>query len=232
MPTANSVTTHLKRLATASLLMFGLSATALAADRLPGGHRWYAGIETGYGDTNWRFLLPYCQGSTSCTTTVSKSAPVKATDGGLFTGLYLGYNITHHAAFEMNIVRMSNTHLNFADANFYKWLENKDDLASVISHTYTFNWVVKLRTPIMSTHWYGFLNAGAAITHRVDKISKLTHTNPTFGMGLGREFNNRYQLELFGQYTAGFDHASLTPADDYVPFLMQMGLKMGVLFDL
>ncbi len=191
---------------------------------------WYAGIEGGYGNTDWHFLLPFCQGNPDCVSLLSASAPLDAKDSGLFEGIYVGYQLRPHLAVEMNAVRMPTTILDFAAWTYYSQLEPGTP-TELHSRTYVVDWIVKFSTPLPHSNWNLFADVGVAATHRHDRLATITHINPTFGVGLNHIYKKRYQLELFAQYAAGFDHASVTPADSYVPFILMAGLKLGVFFN-
>ena len=186
----------------------------------------YIGFELGWGDTDWSMLVVKANNPDEYLT-LSLSAPISAGDRGFVYGFMLGYEISTHFAMEANYMRFPDTSVVFDQFSLYA-LEH--GIIHMVSRTYAYNIVGKFMVPIGHTHWRGFANAGAAITHRNDPLVDVYHIVPTFGVGMNYVFHLRYFLEVAFQYYAGFGKATLRPAFDYIPFLYTVHVKFGFRF--
>ena len=189
-------------------------------------HPFYAGIELGWGDTDWGQLV--AKGNTPDElVTLSLSTPIAAGDNGLVYGLMVGYEISTYFALEANYMRFPNTSVTFDALSLYT---AEHGVVHMTSSTYVYNFVGKFMVPIDHTQWRGFANAGAALTHRDDPLVNAGHITATFGIGVNYVFRLRYFLEFAFQYYAGYDKATLRPALDYTPFLYTLHMKLGFRF--
>ena len=189
-------------------------------------HPFYVGVELGWGCTDWSQLV--AQGfSRMETDTLSTSTPIQAGDTGFVYGLMAGYEISTYFAMETNYMRFPNTSVRFDRFSVYA---SEHGVTLMDSRTYIYNIVGKFMVPIAHTHWRGFANAGAALTHRGDPLVSAAHIVPTFGVGVNYVFHLRYFLEFAFQYYAGFGKATFRPALDYIPFLYTVHAKIGFRF--
>lgn len=212
-------------------LLFGLTTFGLA-DRQAyyhSHHPFYVGALLGYGSTDWSDLKSNCNGITqSQCEQLQDSAPTSAGDSGAVWGFTAGYEVQDHFAFEASYMDFPNTTIHFADFNFYPQLNYSG--ASVVSETYVYELIGKFMVPILGTGIRGFADAGMAVTHRSDILNTFYHVNPTFGVGLDYVFNPHWMVDTEFQYIAGYAKATITPADDYSPFLYTVHVLLAYRF--
>ena len=188
-----------------------------------------AGVLLGYGTTNWRMLDAYCQGDAACLMLLPYSTPVNSDDSGFAYGLQLGYQIEENFALELTYRRFANTRIYFAQYNSYKNLPH-DKATSITSSVFAYSLMGKFYAPMGSSAYYAYASGGPSITHRYDALSRFSHVNFAFGMGLGRVLWERLRAEVDFFYSTGYDHATMTPAESYVPFLFSANLRLAYIF--
>jgi len=196
-----------------------------------GHHPLYVGALAGYGSTDWSELTAKCNGDMACEADLLSSVPRSAGDSGITAGVTIGYEIQPHFAFEASFIRFPDTKVVFdspINTNCYPQLNNVN--GTFTSHTYVFDVIGKFMVSILGTSIRGFADAGMAVTHRHDILNTFFHINPTFGVGLDYVFAEHWMVDGEFQYIAGYDKSTLTPADDYSPFLYSLHILIAYRF--
>ncbi len=187
----------------------------------------YVGLAGGFGSTDWSQLTAHCGNLDPSLCLLALSAPLSAGDQGFVWGVFIGYEIQPHFAFEINYVRFPDTTIVFDEFSLYA---TEDGVITMKSGTYAYSFLGKFMVHIGSTGLRGFATAGAAMVHRTDSLANDTHVNPTFGVGINYVFPFRMMMEIGFQYYAGYGQAVLKPAINYIPFLYDVHLKLGYQF--
>lgn len=177
----------------------------------------YAGVSVGYGETSWRELA-------SNDDLVSVSVPFSAHDYGALWGGFLGYQFGDSFALEATYRRYPNTRISFDEYSFYF------PSVEFSSTNQVYSLISKFILPFANYRLNAFLDAGVAVTHRSDVLTKVTRVAPTFGLGLMTNLSRRVIAELGFEYYVGYGKSSHVPANDYVPFLFGVYLSVGYRF--
>lgn len=174
------------------------------------------GFSLGYGDTDWSQI------SNQEDPIVQATAPTHAEDGGAAYGAWVAYQFSPRFLLEAAFTRYPNTTVYFnTDRSIY-------DFESMLSKTETYTFTGQFIVPLLKTNIYAFADAGAALTHRYDRIAAAWKWGPSFGIGLEYDFNSRFMSEIGFQYSTGYGEATAKPVEDYVPFTYFVYLSIGV----
>lgn len=185
----------------------------------------YFGLSLGYGSTDWSMVKNDCGDDPDCTLFLDLSTPEEAGDTGAVWGAFAGYEIQPHFALQADFHHFPSTTLQFAPGNYYNAYFGTPN--SFVSETYTIDLIGKFMVQIVDTGARAYADIGPAVTRRVDDLSTFNRVTGTFGCGINYVFNTNYMIDLGFQYYAGFDDATLVPAQQYTPFLYVFELKLG-----
>ncbi len=190
--------------------------------------RIYFGPVIGYGSNDWGMMVMKCHANDPfCSQdTVGVSAPLSTeNDSGLVWGFTAGYEFKASWAIEASYLHFPTTLIKLNPSwNYY--MEQENQITEFNSSTWAMFAVGKFMTQIGNSGLRGFANAGIDFTTRDDKLTHTTRVNPTFGLGLNYVFPNNLMCELVFQYMAGYGDANEVPANDYIPFLYSLSLKL------
>lgn len=169
---------------------------------------WLFTIGTGFGSTNWTPL-------TSNVISLHMSDPDKAQDTG--STFLLGATLAAAKNFYINLEyqHFASARIHFADGNTYS-----DDMKAFTlqSKTNVMSVSAELRYPLFHSNLAATTKLGVAITHRQDSLNDQNRLGPLFGGGLSWQIKPSLFANIGFNYTAGYGKASLTPADEYIPF--------------
>lgn len=212
-----------------SILVFLPLAATAASVKTPSvatsPHPFYAGVTGGYGSTTWQGLVPSVDNQNNA---MIVSTPVNAEEGGAVWGLYAGYEFIPNFAMEASYMRYPTATVTF-DADSLFAFDN-DGQTSLQTHTETASLMGKIMLGIPRTIIKIYSSAGAAVTHRWDQLNDSRRVTPTFGVGINWDFSPHIMGEVGGNYTAGFGQSELNPADDYMPFLYAVFMRVAYRF--
>lgn len=189
------------------------------------GNPWYIGIAGGYGSTTWQGLVPAPEKQNAA---LSISTPTWVDEGGAMWGIFAGYEITPYFAIEANYAHYPNAVV-FFDENSLFSFENEGQ-TSFKTHTQTFSLSGKVMLVIPSTAFRLYSSVGAAQVQREDEVSKNWLIAPTFSVGVNHNVTTNVMSELGVNFTAGYGESELNPAEDYIPFLFSVFLKLAYRF--
>lgn len=220
-----------KKLFAAILLGLSFFAVSAQADSTTSDEKFryplYIGISSGYGSTIWSGLVPPANKTSA---TLLLSAPVNVTEGGTIWGFFGGWEIIPPLAVEFSYTRYPLAKIYFTQKSLFTF-QNKGR-SSFSTMTESYNLVGKFMVIIPHSTVRIYSNAGVAAVHRHDLDTPVDHwrASPTFGVGLNYNFTARVMAELGANYTGGYGESELTPANDYIPFLYSVFLRVAYRF--
>jgi opacity protein-like surface antigen len=187
----------------------------------------YVGIASGYGSTIWSGLIPP---PNKLSATLALSTPIEVTEGGTIWGFFAGYEIIPQFAVETSYTRYPLAKISFSTRSIFSFQNHGRVSFSTMTDSYSL--VGKFMVIIPRTTVRVYSDAGVAAVHRADIDTPVNHwrASPTFGVGLNYNFSPRVMADLGANYTGGYGESELTPANDYVPFLYSVYLRLGYRF--
>ena len=72
-----------------------------------------------------------------------------------------------------------------------------------------------------------YSNFGVARVQRDDSLNHIWQLSPTFGFGANYNLDPHLMTEIGVAYTAGYGESELNPAEDFIPFLYAVFLKVA-----
>ena len=185
----------------------------------------YVGVTGGYGSTTWRGLVPALGNQNVA---LSISTPTWVSEGGGVWGFFAGYEVSPYFAIEANYAHYPDADVTFDVDSLFSF-EN-DGLTVLHTSTETASLIGKVMLIIPHTTIRAYSSAGIARVQRTDAITRGERISPTFAVGANYNFTQRVMGEIGGNYTAGYGESELNPANDYVPFLYSIFLKLAFRF--
>jgi hypothetical protein len=185
----------------------------------------YAGITGGYGWTTWGRLTP---AENNQNFAISMSTPNYATENGALWGGFAGYELLPYFALEASYMRYPDATVSFDSMSLFSFEHN--GLTHFITKTEVAAMMGKIMLIIPTTSIRAYSSLGIAELHRSDEINNSWTTHPTFGAGFNYNFTEHIMAELGASYTAGEGEVELSPAEDYVPFLYSVFLRLAYRF--
>jgi hypothetical protein len=201
-------------------LIIGLSLPSLTA--ASGTSPFYLGVQIGYGSTLWGIFAPT---TNSQSLALAVAAPIQIQEGGLASGVILGYEPLSTLSIEANYLHYPTAKVQFAPVSLYS--TSHQGRTTLLTHTETYNLTAKLLMLLPKTNWRLFSGAGMCITHRADEVLNEYRATPTFILGATYALNPRVMMSIEGSATAGFGKSELNPTADYVPFLYALLAKFA-----
>ncbi|MDP3706398.1 MAG: outer membrane beta-barrel protein [Legionellaceae bacterium] len=188
-------------------------------------HPFYVGAMGGYGSTTWKGLVPSFENQNVAMTI---STPISVREGGGVWGVLAGYELTHFFAIEANYLRYPDATITFDEDSLFAF--EQDGLTELHTKTQTGSVLAKIMLVIPKTSMRLFSGAGVASIWRTDDINQDYRISPTFAFGANINFNDRLMGEIGANYTAGYGESEINPAEDFVPFLYSVFVKMALRF--
>jgi opacity protein-like surface antigen len=188
-------------------------------------HKAYVGALGGFGSTTWQGLVPAQEKQNMA---ISISTPVSVEEGGGVWGLAAGYELTPYFALEANYQHYPKARVIFDPESLFAF-EQEGDL-SFETNTEVFSLSGRLMLVIPQTLTRVYSSIGLARVQRDDIINQDWRFAPTFGLGVNFNFTDHVMGEIGSNYTAGYGESELNPAEDYVPFLYSVFLKLAYRF--
>lgn len=185
----------------------------------------YVGVTGGYGATTWEGLVP---SEKNQSVALSMSTPTSVTEGGTVWGVFAGYEFIPYFALEANYMRYPNAKVNFDPDSLFSF--EHEGFTDLSTHTETAALMGKIMLIIPTTTIRAYSSAGVAGVHRWDQISDRWRVTPTFGLGFNYNFTPHIMSELGASYTAGYGTSELSPAENYMPFLYSIFLRLAYRF--
>lgn len=213
---------NLSRYACLSFLMLSAAVQAGITNNNTYQHVFYFGLDAGYGSTTWRGLVPSTQKQSAA---ITMSTPINAHEGGATAGAFMGVEIIPFFAVEASYRRYPNATVIFDKDSLFTF--DHDGQTELLTHTESASLMGKFIIPIPDTSIRAFSSAGIAETHRYDKIYDDWKTGPTFSVGLDYNLTEHFMGEIVANYTGGYGESELNPADDFVPFLYSVTMRIA-----
>lgn len=185
-------------------------------------HPFYFGVTGGYGSTTWDGLVPARSNQGAA---LNLSTPTDVTEGGAIWGVFVGYELIPFFAIEGSYTHYPNATVNFDAMSLFTFEHN--GLTTLTTNTETISLVAKIMMIIPHTTIRAYSSIGAADVHRNDQIQNQWQISPTFGVGFNYNVSEHVMAELGGNYTTGNGESELNPAQDYIPFLYSVFLRVA-----
>jgi len=182
----------------------------------------YVGALGGYGSTTWNGLVPTTQNQSEA---LNISTPISVKEGGGIWGILTGYEFNHLFAIEAAYMHYPKATVTFDMLSIFSFDHN--NTTELSSQTEMINLMAKLMLEIPNSGLRLFSSAGVADIHRKDILLNEWHVSPSFGVGVNYRINEHFMGELGGNYAAGFGTSQLNPADNYIPFLYSITLRLA-----
>jgi hypothetical protein len=199
----------------------GLGVTQAQIDthaELQNTSKFYVGIQTGLGSTNWSGLDGH--DSARDAGAVFLSAPKHSNDTGMVVGAFAGYKITRYLSVEANYIHLPDSAIQMGQtATFVGWYPKLPADGRFTSHTEAFDLTAHLRQEIFNTGIYAYGMAGAGYVYRHDIMSKRGTLSAAFGFGLDRKITKHINAEVNFTYITGQDKATVDPVNYYIPYI-------------
>ncbi len=207
------------------LFFFRVADTFAATLENPYSYPFYVGVEGGYGSTTWEGLVPSKENRNFA---LDMSTPVFVTEGGAVWGIFAGYELIPYFAVEANYMRYPNAKISFASDSLFAF--DHHDLTNLNTHTETISVMAKIMLIIPHTAIRAYSSLGPAGIHRYDQMNDHWRVSPNFGAGFNYNFTPHIMAELGANYTSGYGESELNPAQDYMPFLYSVFLRIAYRF--
>lgn len=188
-------------------------------------HPFYVGVMGGYGSTTWEGLVPSLKNQNLA---MSISTPISVNEGGGAWGAFTGYEFSRFFAMEANYMRFPDATIRF-DADSLFAFEQKG-LTELHTQTQTASILAKIMLVLPKTSMRLYSGAGIASIWRTDEIYQDYRISPEFAFGATINFNERVMGEIGANYTAGYGESEINPAEDFIPFLYSVVVKLAVRF--
>lgn len=188
-------------------------------------HPFYIGVTGGYGSTTWNGLVPPNDKQSAA---MVLSTPINVHEGGGIWGILAGYEPIPFFAVEANYTRYPNAKIFFDPMSLVAFENN--GLTEINTSTDSVALMAKFMLFIPHTEIRAYSSAGVARVHRQDPLKECWRISPTFGLGFNYDFTDRIMGELGANYTGGYGESELDPAEDYVPFLYSVFLRVAFRF--
>lgn len=203
------------------LLCFALSAQASSQVDNKFRYPFYLGALGGYGSTTWGDLVP----KDITNSAMNMSTPIKVSEGGAVWGLFSGYELIPNFALEASYMQYPKATIYFDPESLFAL--NNDDRITLNTHTETVTLLGKFMVIIPNTTIRAFSSIGAGMIHRYDAIQNLWRLTPTFGGGVNYNITDHLMGEIGGTYVAGNGESELDPAEDFIPFLYSVSVRLA-----
>lgn len=188
-------------------------------------HSFYAGLTGGYGSTTWAGLVPTQNNQVSA---MLISTPTSINEGGVVWGAYGGYEFNPCFALQGSYLHYPDANVTFSSKSLYSFQHNGN--TTFTTHTDVFALEAKIMLLIPHTNFRVYSSLGPAGIHRKDALNNVWRLSPNFGAGINYNFTPHIMGELGASYTAGYGETELSPAQDYLPFLYSVFLRLAYRF--
>lgn len=205
-------------------LALGLVAALTATNSLAS--HYYAGVLTGYGNTNWSRI-------TTNNDFLTVSLPSSSNGEGVTWGVFVGDDFSEHFGAELRFQHFADTRVDFAEFNNYA-TPAADGIApafNMTSVTTSIQLLSRMRVAInhaKTLQAYSVL--GASATHRSDVLRHGTGIGGVFGAGMQYQMSQHLASSLEFNFVTGSASVDLKPAQTYIPFLTSCVYKVSYYF--
>lgn len=182
----------------------------------------YLGGTIGYGSTTWQGLVPSEDNQNMA---IRLSAPMVVREGGTVWGVLGGYEFSPFFALEASFMQYPRATISFDEDSLFAF-ENDGSLV-LSTKTNVASLMGKIMLVVPKTTIRAFSSFGIASVHRVDSLDDETRLSPTFGFGLNYNLVPHVMAEAGVNYTAGYGESELSPANDFIPFLYSVFLRLA-----
>ena len=205
-----------------NFFVLGLFIYSLNACADPFEFKLYSGGLAGYGSTTWQGLVPSEENQNAA---ISMSAPIRATEGGVALGAFVGYEFSPFFALEFAYTHFPDAIVDFDNESLFAF--DHEDNTELKSRTDMLSAMAKIMLIIPKTFVRVYSGAGVANIHRNDEINNQWRIAPTFGLGINYDFTPHFMAEISTNYTTGYGEAEISPVNSYIPFLYSAGIKLA-----
>jgi len=185
----------------------------------------YVGVEGGYGSTTWGWLVPP---ENRASELLELSTPTNVNEGGALWGIFMGYELIPEFAVEANYSRYTTAHVFFSDESIFAF--TYDGQTQFNSGTEDYSLSAKFMLFIPQTTVRVYSSVGVAAVHRYDILEDRWRASPAFGVGFNYNITPHWMTEIGANFTGGYGESELTPANDYMPFLYSVFLRLAYRF--
>ena len=188
-------------------------------------HPFYIGVTGGYGSTTWDGLVP---SGSNRGTAMLLSTPVNVHEGGGTWGVFVGYEFIPFFALEASYNKYPNAKIFFDPMSLVAFENN--GMTELNTSTDSVSVMGKIMLIIPHTDIRAYSSAGIARVHREDPLKESWRLSPSFGVGFNYNFTDHIMGELGANYTGGYGESEINPAEDFVPFLYSVFLRVAYRF--
>lgn len=217
------MTIKLSNLLLVGLSFFAISSQVNASNRY--NYPFYVGMTGGYGSTTWAGLVPRKEKQGPA---INLSTPILVKEGGGVWGIFAGVEPIPYFALEVSYLHFPSATIHFDDMSLFAF--NHDWKTELVTHTEAISGMAKLMIFIPHTDVRIYSGVGAAAVHRKDLIIDTWRLNPMFGAGVNYNVTSHVIGEIGATYIAGYGESELNPAEDFVPFLYTVFLRLAYRF--
>ncbi len=185
-------------------------------------HPIYLGGMGGYGSTTWDGLVP---SDSNQNIALSLSVPTSVHEGGGVWGFFAGYEFTPFFAVEGSFVQYPEAQILFDENSLFAF--DHENLVNLETETSVVSVVGKVMLILPKTTARFYSNFGVARVQRDDSLNHIWQLSPTFGFGANYNLDPHLMTEIGVAYTAGYGESELNPAEDFIPFLYAVFLKVA-----
>lgn len=211
----------------ASLCVFLLSIQGYAGRGTPlnedlFSHPFSIGLMAGYGTTTWAGLVPTQEEQGA----LAVSTPIDANEGGAAWGIFMGYELTPYFGLEGSYIQYPDAVVTFDDMSIF----TLDHEASHFStKTSVLSLIGRILVTIPNTKLKIYSGTGVASVHRKDILKDDSLITPNFVFGANYRIQPQVLAEVGAYFTVGYGEATLQPANEFIPFLYSLMLKVAYL---
>lgn len=201
-------------------LVAALTATHLLATN------YYAGVLTGYGNTNWSKI-------TTNNDFLTVSLPNSSNGEGLTWGVFVGDDFNEHFGAELRFQHFADTRVGFAQYNDYATpdVNGVAQAFSMTSVTTSMQLLSRMRVAVnQAKTLQAYSVLGVSATHRSDTLRQGTGVGGVFGAGMQYQMTQHFASSLEFNFVTGDASVDLKPAVAYIPFLTSFIYKVSYYF--
>ena len=201
------------------ILLSSLSIPAFSDDAVDAStpvnmqYRFYVGLMSGYGNTDWGQLV-------AKDSQAGEATPIAASGSGAIVGGLMGYQLTQYISIEGQYIHYPNSRISlYIDPTIPIHLYPVGTTTPFNSATNYYAIIPKVSAPFDHDHFEAFGTLGAALVTRSDELANIHDYRPTFGFGLTDKQYTHWNFTIAFNYTPGTGVAAERATEQYIPYL-------------
>lgn len=187
-------------------------------------HPFSLGFMAGYGTTSWAGLVPAKDNQAPA---LSLSTPIDANEGGAAWGIFMGYELTPYFGLEGSYMQYPDAVVSFSDDSLFAF--DHDGLNHFSTKTSVLSLIGRILVTVPNTKLRLYSGTGVASVHRKDILKDDSLITPNFVFGATYHIQPQVLAEVGAYFTVGYGEANLQPANEFIPFLYSLMLKVAYL---